>query len=59
LKVLGGMERRPVRYLSFEANLAEFRFEGLEGVEALEWLAQDGEFNYTRLPTWAAAEASA
>jgi len=53
------MERRPVRYLSFEANLAEFRFEGLEGVEALEWLAQDGEFNYTRLPTWAAAEASA
>lgn len=38
--------RRPVRYLSFEVNLPEFRPEGLECVELLRTLAPTGAFNY-------------
>jgi FkbM family methyltransferase len=44
--VLRGL-RRPVRYLSFEVNLPEFRPEGLECVELLGQLSPDGRFNYT------------
>lgn len=46
LSVLRGMQR-PVRYLSFEVNLPEFRQEGLECIQTLEHLAPDGKFNYT------------
>ena len=46
LSVLRGMQR-PVPYLSFEVNLPEFRQEGLECVQVLGRLAQDGQFNYT------------
>jgi FkbM family methyltransferase len=43
--VLRGL-RRPVRYLSFEVNLPEFRPEGLECVELLNTLDPNGRFNY-------------
>jgi FkbM family methyltransferase len=46
LNVLRGM-RRPVPYLSFEANLPEFRPEGLQCLEVLAQLAPDGSFNYS------------
>jgi len=46
LSVLRGL-RRPVRYLSFEVNLPEFRIEGLECVEVLGTLAPSGRFNYS------------
>ena len=38
--------RRPVRYLSFEVNLPEFRTEGAQCVERLAYLAPSGTFNY-------------
>lgn len=38
--------QRPVRYLSFEVNLPEFRPEGIQCVELLERLAASGTFNY-------------
>jgi hypothetical protein len=38
--------RRPVRYLSFEVNLPEFRVEGQQCVERLGFLAPGGSFNY-------------
>jgi FkbM family methyltransferase len=44
--VLRGL-RRPVRYLSFEVNLPEFKPEGLECVELLGRTAADGTFNYS------------
>jgi FkbM family methyltransferase len=44
--VLRGLQR-PVRYLSFEVNLPEFRPEGLECVEVLGGLASSGRFNYS------------
>jgi len=43
--VLQGLHR-PVRYLSFEVNLPEFRPEGLECIELLSRLAADGMYNY-------------
>jgi len=46
LAVLRGIQR-PVPYLSFEANLPEFRSEALECVQVLDHLASDGMFNYT------------
>jgi FkbM family methyltransferase len=46
LKVLQGMAR-PVRYLSFEVNLPEFRPEGIECVRVLRELGGGGRFNYT------------
>lgn len=45
LNVLRGLQR-PVRYLSFEVNLPEFRPEGLQCVEVLGRLAAAGKFNY-------------
>src|ERR1700733_7126288 len=38
--------QRPVRYLSFEVNLREFRPEGIQCVELLGHLAAGGKFNY-------------
>lgn len=38
--------QRPVRYLSFEVNLPEFRSEGIQCVELLGRLAATGKFNY-------------
>jgi FkbM family methyltransferase len=38
--------QRPVRYLSFEVNLPEFRSEGIQCVELLGRLAAAGKFNY-------------
>jgi FkbM family methyltransferase len=46
LSVLLGM-RQPVPYLSFEVNLRAFRQEGIECVQVLRRLKQDGHFNYT------------
>jgi FkbM family methyltransferase len=46
LNVLRGM-KRPVRYLSYEVNLPEFREEGIECAQLLWNLAPDGTFNYT------------
>jgi FkbM family methyltransferase len=46
LSVLSGMQR-PVPYLSFEVNLRAFRQEGIECVQVLRRLQQDGCFNYT------------
>jgi FkbM family methyltransferase len=53
----------PVPYLSFEANLPEFRSEGLQCVQVLSKLAQTGQFNYIsqigqglRLRNWVPAE---
>ncbi len=43
--VLRGL-RSPVRYLSFEVNLPEFRPEALECIELLENVAAQGDFNY-------------
>lgn len=43
--VLRGL-RRPVPYLSFEVNLPEFMPEGLECVELLGRVAENGQFNY-------------
>jgi FkbM family methyltransferase len=45
LNVLKGLSR-PVPYLSFEVNLPEFLSEGLQCVELLGHLAQQGRFNY-------------
>jgi FkbM family methyltransferase len=45
-KVLRGL-RRPVRFVSFEVNLPEFRQEGLECIEILDGLASRGRFNLT------------
>ncbi len=45
LNVIRGLQR-PVRYLSFEVNLPEFRSEALQCVEILERLAPAGTFNY-------------
>ena len=45
LNVIRGLQR-PVRYLSFEVNLPEFRAEGLQCVELLGRLATAGKFNY-------------
>ena len=39
--------RIPVPYVSFEANLPEFKPEALECIELLESVAPQGEFNYT------------
>lgn len=44
-QVLRGI-KRAVPYLSFEVNLPEFRQEGLECVERLGKIAEDGKFNY-------------
>ena len=43
--VLRGLNR-PVRYLSFEVNLPEFRLESLQCVNILSEIASDGQFNY-------------
>lgn len=43
--VLRGLQH-PVPYLSYEVNLPEFRPEGLESVQVLSRLADDGTFNY-------------
>ena len=43
--VLRGL-RSPVRYLSFEVNLPEFRPEALECIELLENVATHGDFNH-------------
>jgi len=43
--VLRGL-RRPVPYLSFEVNLPEFMPEGLECIELLDRVAENGQFNY-------------
>jgi len=45
LSVLRGM-KRSVPYLSFEANLPEFKPEGLKCVELLGQLDPEGQFNY-------------
>ena len=45
INVLKGLQR-PVPYLSFEANLPEFRLEGLQCIEILDHLAADGKFNF-------------
>jgi FkbM family methyltransferase len=45
LNVIRGLQR-PVRYLSFEVNLPEFRPEGMQCVELLGRLAAAGKFNY-------------
>lgn len=45
LRVLRGM-RRPVPYLSFEVNLPEFLDEGLQCVQLLGRIADNGKFNY-------------
>jgi FkbM family methyltransferase len=62
LSALRGLHR-PVPYLSFEANLPEFRSEGLQCVQVLSELAQTGRFNYAseigqgfRLRNWVPAE---
>ena len=44
--VLRGMTRQ-VPYLSFEANLPEFKPEAVECVDLLNRIATDGQFNYT------------
>lgn len=44
--VLRGL-RRPVRFVSFEVNLPEFRQEGMECIEILDGLASGGRFNFT------------
>ena len=46
LSVLRGM-KRAVPYLSFEVNLPEFRSEGLECIQTLGRLSENGTFNYT------------
>lgn len=46
LSVLSGL-RQPVPFLSFEVNLRAFRQEGIECVQVLRRLKQDGRFNYT------------
>lgn len=46
LNVVRGM-RRPVRFLSFEVNLPEFKPEGLECIRVLARLAPSGKFNFT------------
>jgi FkbM family methyltransferase len=38
--------KRPVRYLSFEVNLPEFRPEGIQCIELLGRLTAAGKFNY-------------
>jgi FkbM family methyltransferase len=45
--VLRGL-RSPVRYLSFEVNLPEFKPEALQCIELLENVAPHGDFNYAR-----------
>jgi FkbM family methyltransferase len=44
--VLRGLQR-PVRFVSFEVNLPEFRQEGMECIEILDRLATNGRFNLT------------
>lgn len=44
-QVLRGL-KRPVKYMSFEVNLPEFRAEGLECLELLEKISEHGRFNY-------------
>jgi FkbM family methyltransferase len=43
--VLQGLHR-PVPFLSFEVNLPEFRAEGLQCIELLKGIANNGTFNY-------------
>jgi FkbM family methyltransferase len=43
--VLRGL-RRPVRFVSFEVNLPEFRQEGMECIELLDRIAERGQFNF-------------
>jgi FkbM family methyltransferase len=45
-KVIRGL-RRPVRFVSFEVNLPEFRQEGMECIEILDGLASGSRFNLT------------
>jgi FkbM family methyltransferase len=45
-KVLEGLQQ-PVRYLSFEVNLPEFRSEGLQCLKRLDRLDPLGQFNYS------------
>jgi FkbM family methyltransferase len=59
--VLRGL-KKPVRYLSFEVNLPEFKAEGLECIELLKTLEPSGQFNYStdarrdlELPDWVLA----
>jgi len=59
--VLRGL-KRPVRYLSFEVNLPEFKAEGLQCIELLHALEPRGQFNYStdvrrglELDTWVTA----
>jgi|SRR5262245_20815087 len=44
--VLRGL-KQPVRYLSFEVNLPEFKAEGVECIELLNAIAPSGQFNYS------------
>lgn len=46
LSVLQGLHRA-VPYISFEVNLPEFREEGLQCIELLNRLHEEGEFNYS------------
>jgi FkbM family methyltransferase len=60
VRVLRGL-RRPVRLLSFEVNLPEFREEGLECVALLKRLGPTSRFNYVRhaklvLDRWVVAD---
>ncbi len=62
LSVLRGLHW-PVRYLSFEVNLPEFRPEGLKCIRVLAELAHSGRFNYIvncaeglALKDWVSAE---
>jgi len=62
LSTLRGLHQ-PVPYLSFEANLPEFRSEGLQCVQVLSELAKAGRFNYAsevdqglKLRNWVPAE---
>ena len=62
LSVLRGMQH-PVRLLSFEVNLPEFRPEGLDCIQVLSGLAPSGKFNFTpncrnglMLERWVSAE---
>lgn len=45
LSVLRGLHQ-PVRYLSFEVNLPEFRSEGMQCIRVLAELSDGGRFNY-------------
>ena len=45
LQVLRGLSR-PVAYLSFEVNVPQFRADALQGLDLLQSLSGDGQFNY-------------